>query len=98
MMTNLVHGQYMLIRLTRETKLPRILYPCRRQFELAFASAPISRTIIDTSTKFTGFSFLRVLFATTAIPDKLHEGTVRMEDYEIAFEVADKVKFHLCEL
>jgi hypothetical protein len=73
----------------------------RRQFELAFASSPITGAVLRcySSSYFASFLLLAANWFFRSIHRfaKRKESAIRMEHRQIALEVVDKIKFHFCQ-
>jgi hypothetical protein len=85
----------------------KVHLPCRleavgRELELALASSPVARAVIrgDPDADFSGFLLVgraRVLCHVAGLAQG-EECAIRVEDRQVAFEVINKVEFHLRQL
>lgn len=67
------------------------------QFESTFPSAPVPRTVCNSRSQLSSFrvdsKYIRRAFGAT----ERHEGSIWMEDGQVAFQVVQEVEFHLGE-
>ena len=75
--------------------LPNVLERAFLQHQLPLPCAPVTGTIVHTKAKLA--SLLIRTFPTFLSADS-HKSPVRVEHDEVAFQVTDKIEFHLCEL
>lgn len=67
------------------------------QKQFAVTGTPVSGAVVDSDSDFSCLGFYG-LGARAFLSTKHHQSAIWMEDGEIAFEIIDKVKLHLCEL